>query len=126
VIAEYFIQVKRDLSEHTHLITSYSTLEKTYSSKKGFIQGEVIFEDESKLHFAEVKDTTEERKIKYRYHYMNQNDTMIFRYDNARHYPELATFPHHKHTIQNVIEAKEPNLDDVLIEITSIVVKNLE
>ncbi len=126
MIAEYFIQVKRDLSEHAYLITSYSTLEKTYSSKKGFIQGEVIFEDESKLHFAEVKDTTEERKIKYRYHYMDKNDTMIFRYDNARHYPELATFPHHKHTIQNVIEAKELNLNEVLAEIEAIVMRNLK
>ncbi|MGB3852553.1 MAG: DUF6516 family protein [Tunicatimonas sp.] len=125
MIAEYFLQVKNDLGKYAHLIMDFSTFEKTYSSKKGFIQGEVIFEDESKLHFAEVKDTTEERKIKYRYHYMDKNDTMIFRYDNASHYPELATFPHRKHTIQKVIETKEPNLDDVLTEIELIVIKNM-
>ncbi len=125
MIGEYFVQVKRGLNNHAHLIASYSTLEKIFSSKKGFIEGEIIFEDESKLHFAEVKNTDRMEKNKYRYHYMDENDSMIFRYDNARHYPDLATFPHHKHTIQNVIEAKEPNLNEVLAEIEPTVTRNL-
>lgn len=124
MIATYFLQVKSDLNKYTHVIADYSTQEKIYSSRKGFIQGEVIFEDESKLHFAEVKDVDKEEKVKYRYHYMNKNDTMIFRYDNAKHYPGLSTFPNHKHTVQNVIEAQETNLGEILAEIEPLVVKS--
>jgi hypothetical protein len=46
-----------------------------------------------------------------------QNDDLIFRYDNAPHYPEVDTFPHHKHTKTSIETATPPHLGDVLREI---------
>ena len=123
MISNYFLRVKSTLGEYAHIISSYSTSEKTYSDKKGFIAAEIIFYDESKLDFAEVKNTNELGKKKYRYHYRNENDQLIFRYDNAKHYPTLSTFPHHKHTPENVEESEEPEIEGVLSEIERIVVK---
>ncbi len=42
---------------------------------------------------------------------------MIFRYDNAPHHVEIATFPHHKHEVDDIKESLEPSLDEVLLEI---------
>jgi hypothetical protein len=56
-------------------------------------------------------------KIKYSYHYMNQEQHLVFRYDNAPHHHELSTFPHHKHLPSKVEPHKELTLRDVLLEI---------
>ncbi|MFM6663415.1 MAG: DUF6516 family protein, partial [Microcystis panniformis] len=66
---------------------------------------------------VEVKNTDTKPKIKYRYHYMNEAQTMIFRYDNAPHHVEIATFPHHKHEVDDIKESLEPSLEQVLLEI---------
>jgi hypothetical protein len=43
---------------------------------------------------------------------------MVFRYDNAPHFPHLPTAPHHKHIGEsNVIAADAPDLQTVLNEI---------
>lgn len=117
MILDYFAKVKDALKRYSHLISDVSTVEKTYSDNKGFISSDVIFSDDSQLDFAEVKDTEQDGKKKYRYHYMDENNNMVFRYDNAKHYPDLSTFPHHKHTPKGVEESEEPSLDDVLSEI---------
>ena len=57
-------------------------------------------------------------KVKYRYHYMDAEQNLIFRYDNAPHHPEARSFPHHKHTFGDVIESQEPGLMEVLFEIS--------
>ncbi len=48
---------------------------------------------------------------------MDNAKEMIFRYDNAKHHPEINTFPHHKHTAQKIEKSIEPELIDVLSEI---------
>jgi hypothetical protein len=48
---------------------------------------------------------------------MDKSQKMIFRYDNAKHHPEIETFPHHKHTSDKIENGKEPELIDVLSEI---------
>ncbi len=48
---------------------------------------------------------------------MNDEQVMIFRYDNAHHHASVSTFPHHKHDEENIKESVEPNLDQVLLEI---------
>jgi hypothetical protein len=48
---------------------------------------------------------------------MDENQAMIFRYDDAPHYGEVATFPHHKHTLGGVQGSTEPELYDILLEI---------
>jgi len=66
--------------------------------------------------------TNKQSKGKYRYHYMNKANEMIFRYDNAKHYPGLKTFPHHKHvSSETVLENEEPDMSDVLIEIEKLI-----
>jgi len=47
---------------------------------------------------------------------------MVFRYDNAPHFPNLPTAPNHKHIGEiEVIAADVPDLESVLIEIEAFV-----
>ena len=48
---------------------------------------------------------------------MNKDKEMIFRYDNVQHHRNIKTFPHHKHTPNNIVESKEPTLKQILNEV---------
>jgi hypothetical protein len=55
-------------------------------------------------------------QIDYRYHFQDENNQLIFRYDSTPHFPELASFPHHKHLTDDVIAVDKPELAEVLQE----------
>jgi hypothetical protein len=40
-----------------------------------------------------------------------------YRYDNTPHFPDLVSFPHHKHLPRDVIACKKPGISDVLQEV---------
>ncbi|MBI5823152.1 MAG: hypothetical protein HZB18_03935 [Chloroflexi bacterium] len=89
------------------------------------LRGEVKFVDGSQLHFREfvqLKQGQLPHCYKYAYHYQRADETVIFRYDNARHYLDLSTAPHHKHIGENeVVAANAPDLESVLKEIEGMV-----
>ncbi len=41
----------------------------------------------------------------YAFHYMSADETLIFRYDNAPHFPKLLSAPYHKHVGENDVIA---------------------
>ncbi len=75
-----------------------------------FLRGEIKFMDGSQLPFREfvqMKQGQPPNRYKYAYHYQRADETIILRYDNARHYLDLPTAPHHKHVGENdVIRGK--------------------
>ncbi len=123
MISDYFVKIRKIISEFSHIVIDYSIREKVYSEEKGFIEGVIIFSDNSSLDFAEVKNIEIKEKLKYRYHYMDSKQVLIFRYDNTKHFPELNNFPHHKHIPSKVIGCTEPNFKKLLKEIERIVLK---
>lgn len=54
--------------------------------------------------------------LDYRYHCQDDNNRLIFRYDSAPHFPELASFPHHKHLPNEVVQSKRPAIPLVIEE----------
>lgn len=119
MIKKYFREIQNLLDSRSHIIEDQVVNTKTYADDKGSITGEVSFIDESTLDFLEVVDTNKTYKDKYKYHYMDKDKQLVFRYDNAPHFKALKTFPHHKHTKNEVIESNEPNLEGILNEIES-------
>ena len=122
MIFKYFRELKLVVEKFDYLIASCTINEKTYSSEKGYIEGQIFFTDDSCLDFAEVKDIGIVNKIKFSYHYMDKENQLIFRYDNAKHFPNLSSFPNHKHKPDEVIESVEPKLENILQEISDFVV----
>lgn len=85
----------------------------------GQIWGRLRFYDGSLLEFEEKLTLRDDdiEKIDYRYHYQRADGTLVARYDNAPHHPDLPGFPNHKHTPTGVEPAKPPDLSEVLKEI---------
>lgn len=84
---------------------------------------EVRFYDGSRLSIVEQLEPVGKRdyhRVAYKFHYQDKDGNLIFRYDNAPHYPYLSTFPAHKHVGDTVVEAEPPDLNDVLTEIDAI------
>jgi hypothetical protein len=54
--------------------------------------------------------------------YQRADKRVIFLYDNARHYLDLSTAPHHKHVGENdIVAANAPDLQSVLKEIKAFI-----
>ncbi len=116
MIEDYFLQVEEILREFPSIRSRVLT-QKTYNHYQGYISGKIVFENGHSLEFAEVVDTEQTTKIKYRYQYMDEKQSLIFRYDNAPHHKEVKSFPHHKHAPNKVTDSKEPHLNDILLEV---------
>ena len=54
--------------------------------------------------------------LDYRYHCQDGKNSLIFRYDSTPHFPDLSSFPHHKHLPGEVIDSDRPNLPAVVEE----------
>lgn len=54
--------------------------------------------------------------LKYRYHFQDEDDKLIFRYDNVPHFPALSSFPHHKHLPSRVKASNKPTAVKVINE----------
>jgi Family of unknown function (DUF6516) len=67
-----------------------------------YLKGAVDLIDGSTLFFAQYVQivgagSSQITRKKYRYHWQAPSGEMRYRWDNARHYPGLATFPDHVH-----------------------------
>jgi hypothetical protein len=58
------------------------------------------------------------KAIDYRYHFQDEQNNLIFRYDNTPHFPDLSSFPHHKHLPNQVIVSEQPNIAIALQDVT--------
>lgn len=65
-----------------------------------------------------VKDYFLEKKRKYAFHWQASNNELIARWDNAPHWFDISTFPHHVHIKGNVYPSSLTSLQDVLDYIT--------
>lgn len=95
------------------------------SAKTLYLRGTVRFIGSTMLEFSLFAAQGSRGIVvdKYRFQYMNKDGEMIFRYDNAPHYPALASFPHHKHASDNVVPSSLPSIKDLLNEISALILR---
>ena len=68
------------------------------------------------LNEAAIIDTQKLRFLSYRFHFQDKNNKLIFRYDNVPHFPDIETFPEHKHLQNEVVAATKPTIAEVITE----------
>ncbi len=87
------------------------------SMLRGFISGQLLFDNDSELHFREFVDLTlSEPRLMYAYHYQDANKGLVFRYDNAPHRPPLSQ-AEHKHTPAGITFSLPPTLVQIIDQI---------
>lgn len=119
MILDYFREVERRISE-TKIIAERDIDYKEFGSDEGMIRGKLLFINGYTPEFIEY--VSKEERPKYRFHLMDKDCKMIFRYDNAPHH-EVSTFPHHKHLPERIKESKEKGITEVLKEIEMLMLK---
>ena len=98
------------------------------SSVTVYIKGVIKFIDGTSLCIFQHARIKEKYLIitDYRFHYMNKENMVVFRYDSAPHNPEIRTFPHHKHTSSGIEPSpKMPKIAEILDEIRSYIIKGI-
>lgn len=119
MIDNYFHQIAAYLADSGIVSSSNITYDRR-SLYIGFIRGDIYFLDGSVLHLREFINVQHGiDRYTYVYHYQCADGNLLFRYDNTPHFPDLPTFPHHKHagSESNVVSAEPPDLPAVLTEI---------
>jgi hypothetical protein len=120
MITKYFAQFDKVINK-ANFITSSEIQKRKVNNFLGIIEGKIIIEDKT-LDILEVIKITDQQlsKTKYKYHFQDSDNSLIFRYDNAPHHKEIETFPHHKHLPEKVTACNEPNLLQILSAINKI------
>jgi hypothetical protein len=60
---------------------------------------EAVIVEDAKLHH-----------LSYRYHFQDGSNQLIFRYDNTPHFPNIPTFPNHKHRVNKIVPTEKPHV----------------
>jgi len=103
------------LEKYKKIIKNYQVKSfKRFGHARSLI-AQVEFIDESVLYIRDYLFLNGKRK--YVYHWQDRKGNLIIRWDNSPHYPELKTFPHHKHVGEKILESTETTLEEVLEEI---------
>jgi hypothetical protein len=55
-------------------------------------------------------------RLYYRYHFQDEKHRLVFRYDNAPHFPGFENFPHHKHLPDKVTDTIASSILNVIEE----------
>ena len=120
MIEEYFDSIKT-LLRNTPLAQPPDVNYDRRDKETGFLRGDLVFKDGSRLHFREFVHILRgypPKRYMYAFQYMHADGTLVFRYDDADHFPQLRSAPHHKHIGEDdVIAANAPDLQSVLKEI---------
>jgi hypothetical protein len=88
------------------------------AAKQAVINANIVLVDGSVLNIKEFFDAKYKvEKITYAYQYQDKKGKLIFRYDNARHKPELG-FDDHKHLADGtIIQSSPPDISHVVDEV---------
>ncbi len=126
MIEKYFDEIEKVLIDDPLVVITNFNRYHT-NPKTAYIRGKALFIDSSSANIFQHIQLKEKNIIitNYRYNYMNSESKLIFRYDNAPHYKDLSTFPHHKHIPTGVEEARMPDIKDLLTEISKHIIRKL-
>ena len=108
-----FYKIIKYLKE-SHLVSVVEILELIEEEKVKILKLKAELKDRSYLYITEVHTIGHQ---KYSYHWQDQTGKLLIRWDNSPHWPNITTFPHHKHVGSKVLPSNRATIDEVLREI---------
>ena len=106
------------LLENNDLINYYEVLDFRENQHSFFLKLKILFIDRSVL-FASEYFSIENHN--YSYHWQDENNLLLIRWDNSPYHRNIETFPHHKHKNDKIFSSEEIGLEDVLNYIFKII-----
>jgi hypothetical protein len=68
-----------------------------------------------------INEVIHREENRYSYHWQTPKGKMLMRWDNAPHWKNISTFPHHKHIGNKLLPSPRPILKEILTEIEKII-----
>lgn len=92
--------------------------EEIFTPNRANLRIRIRFESGYLLEINEAVTVQSKRMIhlSYRYHFQDEQNTLIFRYDDTPHFPKLENFPYHKHQGNEVVASVRPSILSVFDE----------
>lgn len=120
-VREYLEAIKARLLADP-IVARFQVLRERDTTTDGHIRAGVTLSDNSLLEFSEYFQQTPEGNIQvvtYSYHWADESNQLILRWDNTPHHPNLSGFPHHlRDGAKSTVEAGQPvSIFEVLDEI---------
>ncbi len=114
-LEESFNKLRSALRRHP-LIIETDVISKQLIDDEGYIRLSAKFINGDELNVFEYRIRGDVKK--YAYNLQNSGGRLIFRYDNRPHYPEVETFPHHKHLADSPVPepSRKPTIKSLLAE----------
>ncbi len=97
--------------ENSSFIKSFEVTDFKRWEKGQYLNLKIEFIDNSVLFVKEYLDSVERN---YSFHWQDEKERLLIRWDNAPHYPKHTTFPHHKHIPEQIVESTEISLKEVM------------
>ena len=107
------------IEKYSNLFTSWKIIEYGQDGPNLRLKAEFEFSDGSRFFVRQV--ILNEFTFKYAYHWQDKEGQLRCRWDNAPHWPDMPTHPHHKHIITgreiSVEASKGGDLEGIFEEI---------
>ncbi|HRG48516.1 MAG TPA: DUF6516 family protein [Leptospiraceae bacterium] len=100
------------LSQYYDIIQSYEVLQNEITETARKFKIKIYFINSTKL---EGREFVFPEKRNYSFQWMNEDNSLIIRWDNAEHHRNLDNFPYHKHTANS--EQAESSIEITLVEV---------
>ncbi|MHA1265324.1 MAG: toxin-antitoxin system TumE family protein [Candidatus Helarchaeota archaeon] len=112
---DYYSQLENIIKNHP-IINHFTLNFDEIDDSTGYLKGKLELIDGSILYFNEFFEIQKNTAVRLKYKYQWQNDMgdLKIRWDNVPHYPNINTFPHHKHNTNGVHPASIITLKEVL------------
>ncbi|MFY7909159.1 MAG: toxin-antitoxin system TumE family protein [Emticicia sp.] len=104
-----------DIAKFKPILKDFEIIEHQNRDGVQILRLKITFIDSSVLFVTDIFISFENRR-KYSFHWQNMNAELISRWDNAPHFPDISSHPHHQHlqSETNVIASSAMNLVDIL------------
>ena len=120
-VEEYFDHVRR-LVQNLPDTQAERYDEHILSATRGNLRLRLRFSDNALLEISEaiVIVRGELHWLSYRHHYQDSSAALVLRYDNAPHHSEVATYPDHKHSGDQILASVHPSIQQLLEEVRDV------
>lgn len=115
-LERYFVEIEAGVAQLPAYTESY--VEEILTAVRANLRIRLRFKNGALLEINEaiIVENGALKTLGYRYHLQGADNQLLFRYDNTPHFPDLPSYPHHKHLSDTVIVSSKPDLLDVLQE----------
>lgn len=118
ILLDYLAQIEQAILQYSNIyVERYE--EEILTPKRANLRIRLRFNQTYLLEINEAIIITDNQLefLDYHYHFQDENNCLIFRYDSTPHFPNLQNFPHHKHLQNDVIASEKPEITQVLKEV---------